>query len=339
MKLSHSALERYKLCPKSYQYHYVMGYRDIMVGSPLVYGNILGKVFAQQVLSKKVNLTDEEKGLLNKIPAEYFDELCQTYELNGEKISLPTSELIHYHKGDYQEEILTDTDLELIANYRKSHGFNNVGFEDLYSYYKAAQADKDEIGFMNFMFYVSMRRKCLYMIESYQVNIVPRIVKVHSLEEPISIKNCAGDEIVGFIDLDADIALDDGTVVRAILDNKTSSAKYNVKKFVESGQLHLYNYLKELEYIGYLVIVKKIKVPKIGKKKGETFAESQILVQANCPELEEGFIKNADEILELIKSEMFPKNTSSCLAFGQRCPFYNLCQGDGNSNGLIKKET
>jgi hypothetical protein len=342
MRLSHSQLDTYRLCGHKWKLKYVDKLYPTSIGSALFFGNAVGKVWAQQTLCKKINLTEEEKILIQKDPYEYFDELFQTIDINGEVQSLPTCINVTYYKGDYDAELLTEQDIELINNYRKSNGFNDVGFEDLYSYYKAGQADEDEIKFLNLMFWVACRRRAHYLIKAYQIDVIPRILRVYSIEEPISIPNGAGDIIVGFIDIIADIALDPDEngkveVVKAVLDNKTSSTKYSVKKFSESGQLHLYNYVKELGHIGYIVGVKKIKNPKIGKRKGEIHAEIQIITQPVNPEQEEKFIQETDLILKLMKEENCPKNKDACLAFGRRCDYYELCMGDGSMKGLIKK--
>lgn len=95
-------------------------------------------------------------------------------------------------------------------------------------------------------------------LEAYHKEVLPKIKKVIKVQEPISIKNSEGDEIVGFLDLI--VEWEDGKIY--LMDNKSSGKRYSEDSAKTSQQLPLYHYAIKNEYkldgIGYIVLIKKI---------------------------------------------------------------------------------
>lgn len=104
----------------------------------------------------------------------------------------------------------------------------------------------------------SLQIKGRLFIQQYYHEILPKIKKVIAVQEPISIKNEEGDEITGFLDLV--VEWEDGKIY--LLDNKSSSYKYEPDSARLNNQLPLYYYATKKKYkldgIGYIVLMKKI---------------------------------------------------------------------------------
>lgn len=103
----------------------------------------------------------------------------------------------------------------------------------------------------------SLRAKGLIMLDALNRDILPRLGKVFAVQELISLINDEGDEIIGYVDLIAEI---DGQLV--ILDVKTASSLYEDDAVRFSQQLTLYTHILEPKYntrkAGYIVIGKKL---------------------------------------------------------------------------------
>lgn len=109
----------------------------------------------------------------------------------------------------------------------------------------------------------SLRVKGQMFIEAYYKEVLPKIKRVIVVQEPITIKNDSGDEIIGFLDLI--VEWEDGKVY--LMDNKSSKGKYEENSAKEGQQLPLYHYAIKDQYklagIGYIVLIKKINKNKV----------------------------------------------------------------------------
>lgn len=127
----------------------------------------------------------------------------------------------------------------------------------------------------------SLMYKGMLFIEQYYKEILPKIKKVISVQEPVSLKNTDGDEITGILDLI--VEWKDGKTY--LMDNKSSSVKYAVDSAKTGQQLPLYYYIAKDKYkldgIGYIVMSKKINKNKVKKcKKCNNTCET---THKNCP--------------------------------------------------------
>lgn len=341
MRLSHSAKEMFDHCPKSYDLKYNQGYREKTLSSALFFGTAFGDTVQMMILDKKEDLNEEERGLIGKDYKEFFEDLITNVKHNGEDIIIPKSPLIRYFRSDYTPEILSTSDILDIKSYRDELGIQEIAtMQLLQDQMKLGNLDDDEISLMNFAYWKSLRRKGLMLIEEYISQIVPRIKKVYEIEGKINIQNSEGDEIVGFLDLVCDFEMENDTIEKVLMDHKTSSKRYGTKAIFDKKQLLLYNYDREIDLLGYIIGVKKLKTPKRGDRKGESYFEMQVLINETDHEAEEAVIMEYDAVLSAIKSGEFPKteDKNKCkFHFGKKCPYFDICHG-GDNSGLFKKE-
>lgn len=91
-RLSHSQLEKWKFCQKSWEHHYVNRIRPVAIPSPLAFGNAIGKTF-EHILKSGYN------------PKDFFDEHWTTFEWNNKFVNLKESKDVVYLKSDHDEEL------------------------------------------------------------------------------------------------------------------------------------------------------------------------------------------------------------------------------------------
>lgn len=327
MKLSHSKIELFKMCPQRYDFHYNQRIRPLTISSALFFGGMIGDSVQLMCLKKKDELTEEEKELGKSSALKYFLDQMREVQINRTTFDLPDNEFINYYLSDYDETILTGADLKRIERYKEENDFVEMNFSDLRDKYKSHSLPRTVKKLMNFMFYISCRRRGILMIRAYEKEILPRIKKVHAIERQITIGEKDGeDSIIGYIDLICDFEMDDGSIQKVLFDHKTSSVKYPAKRLTESQQLALYNYSEKIDNVGYIVMVKKIKQPKRGMRKGEIFCDVQVMIGQIEEEVTMSILEFAAQTLENIQAEKFDKKFDSCFAFGQRCQYYGICR-------------
>lgn len=104
----------------------------------------------------------------------------------------------------------------------------------------------------------SLLYKGRLFLYAYYNEVLPKIIEVISVQEPISLKNDDGDEITGILDLI--VKWEDGKTY--LLDNKSSSVVYEEFSAKMGQQLPLYYYIVKEKYkldgVGYIVLSKKI---------------------------------------------------------------------------------
>jgi hypothetical protein len=274
---------------------------------------------------------------------EMFETCGFKYELHYEKryrSILTSSALIFGSSLDLAlNELLLNRDLQkakdiFLEDFLKhEHNFNIV-------YYKSDLAislldsdlmwdiagipDKNKRSHYEHFF--SLEAKGLKMLEAYAKDILPRIKNVIAIQKDFSIEYPEQKGVVrGVIDLIADIELEDGSVVSAILDNKSASAPYAKNSVKTKEQTALYHLAyPEYAHVGFLVINKK------------DFS-TQVIVGEVPKELVESTSDKFKEAFNKIEKRKFAKNKKSCYAFGQACPFLSFCNGKGFSSDIYEK--
>ncbi len=135
--------------------------------------------------------------------------------------------------------------------------------------------------------------------------------------------NDEGDQFIGYIDLIAE--WEDGRTV--VFDNKTTSKKYEENSAKESKQLATYLATEKYEYIGFIVIEKKI-------RKNTPKVRIQVIIDKVDDSLIESVYEDYDRVNTLIKRGEFPQNFNSCESVYGKCQFFNICRS-GDFEGLI----
>lgn len=354
-KLSNSKLSIYQDCPYKYKLNYIDKIRPTTTSSALIFGLAIDKALNELLLNRNLDnavmtLLDSLKGgLINNVPTDYR-----------------TSTLVRYSKKDFDEEILTADDctyynskfsLDLLSDYEY---LNNI------KYYELTEEEKSRYSVCNWL---SLYRKGIIMLKSYEKKVLPRIVKVIAVQEPISLKNQEDDELVGFLDII--VTLDDGKTY--LLDHKTASKAYEEDSAGKSQQLLIYHHECKEKYgidgVGYIVLLKDINKNKKryckhckfdgSKTKHKTCPQESysdnggyekcsskewdIQVNPDCDidiiinqvtDAEEDIvIEKFDTANQSIKAGCFEPNYDSCFKYG-KCDYYAHCH-KGISDGLI----
>lgn len=174
----------------------------------------------------------------------------------------------------------------------------------------------------------SLYHKAECLVAEYMTQVYPKIKKVIAVQEPVSLKNSEGDEIIGFLDII--VEWEDGKTY--LLDHKTSSAKYAENSASESPQLALYHYIGKDKYkidgIGYIVLPKKL-------RKKAPYVDIQIILDTLNPGLEDEVVEDFDRINGLISNKVFDKKHNPNGKYGP-CPYSSYY--NGSPDFIIKEK-
>jgi hypothetical protein len=324
----------------------------------MIFGSAIDK--ALNSLLEKKDVTEAKK---------VFRAAMETTVVNGETV-YPADARIQYSNSDFDADLITPEDTK---NF-ESHFLGSIF--DLYELavkakkefgYKGMSADS--IAHFNTASHVSLLRKGEIMIDSYAKTVLPSISEVIAIQEPISLKNEEGDELVGFLDL---IIKDlDGNVY--LMDNKTSAVPYAKDSAGKSTQLVIYFHEAREKYgikgVGYYVLNKKINknplkicnscgfdgsatrhktcnypVNKGGAKSVRCdgswtttlrpFCEITTIKNEVTNEAEDVVINSFDQANEDIKNNKFVENWDGCFSFGRKCEYYKICH-ENNYEDLV----
>ena len=359
--LSHSQIGRYQMCPKSYEYHYIHKIRPKVHSAALVFGSAIDNAL-------NVILTGGQESA-----EDLFEQSFRWSKINNVDTYIPTCTDLVYANSDFDSDLLTEEDYTHIKEQSKK-GFviEHADYLELYSQLKELKQKKgflslgvDQKVTYNLLNWLSLYRKGLLMLSAYRKKVMPKIEKVHEVQKKVVLQNNVGDEIVGYVDLIADIK-GIGTV---ILDNKTSSMEYDENAVLTSPQLTLYMHILEQEYntrkAGYIVMRKSVikNRKKVctkcgydgsggrhktcdaiveGKRCNGEWKETidpdihiQFITDEIPQQTEDIVMENIDNTNEAIKHGVFTRNFNSCQNFyGSVCPYFGKCF-KGNDEGLV----
>ena len=352
VKLSHSALSRYQMCPTSYNLHYNKKIRPDSTTGALLFGDALDKALNCLLLNEGD-------------PYERFIQAFTYGQINKVDTYLPTSKDLVYANSDFDPDLLSE------KNYQKSSeivaGAEKFTFEEI-------KEKKDQYGFAGLKdaeksYYNHIMWQCLcvkaeLILEGYKKKILPKIKKVIAIQEKIEVSDGDNNTLTGFVDLIADI---EGHGI-CILDNKTSARDYDLDAVKSSSQLTQYFHLTKEKFnavkAGFIVAKKQISKLKECSKCGANgtgsraktcdavvdeqrchgewkktgYASFQIIIDDINQQQENFVMENIDDMTSAIKAGIYFKNTQSCDNwYGQKCPYYNYCR-TGNTKGLTKIE-
>jgi hypothetical protein len=348
-KLSHSSAGKYMACPEMYRLHYKEKVRALGIGSALLFGKAIDHAI--------------EVMLSNGDYANAFLAKWDRQEINGQEEYLATHPEIVYFKSDLDEGLLSVDDRAELEEKRPSTINSLDDAKSVMNQAAFKRISHEVLSYYNFACWLSLRAKGLLMLDAYDRDIKPRIKKVLAIQKPIKLESKEGDEVIGFIDLIAE--LDTGEV--AILDNKTSGRPYEEDKVKTSAQLALYSYAMSDEFphtkCGYLVMIKKIQKEykktctvcgagntsahktcneKVDGKRcngdfrlePQFYAQTQFIIDEIPERTKQMVVDNFNQVNRAINAEIYPKNLDRCGDyFGSRCPMYALCH-EGSMEGL-----
>lgn len=364
-RLSHSAASMYQTCGYKYKLHYKDKLRSKYTSAALLFGSALDK--ALDAMLKDHNTLEYDQ-LLQKYQ-NIFNIHWREAEINGVKQELISNVDIVYAASDLDFKLLGDKDylylIGLIMDvYRGAGTLKEPTVEAVQEFYKALLNKKETSGwenmseperqFYNHLNWMSLARKGYMMILAYHNQIMPKIKRVLTAQEKISVTNDTGDEIIGFVDFVAE--WEDGRIV--VFDNKTSARDYEADAVLKSPQLTLYTHALESKYgtrhAGFVVLKKTIRkdVEKKcaecgtitnnnrlktcgetlnGKRCGGNFQEVikpsvdiQVLINEVPEQVENLVMENYMEINHAIKQEVYTRNLNACDS-PFPCPFKNVC--------------
>lgn len=374
-KLSHSSINKYNNCARSYKYRYIDRIVSRYKSGALYFGTAL-----DAALNELLDPNKQEKN-----PEAVFEQFWNKQEDNTHKeIELKENEDITYAKSDFDSDLLTKKDWAALYSKAKEYDLEGspitirkaildkkgtVGWENL---------ESKERKFFNLTNWLCLRNKGLLMIKTYREEIMPRFKKVLSIQKYVELKNTDEDVVRGYVDLV--VEWEDGSVV--LIDNKTSSMEYERDSVLKSPQLALYKMILnewandpnhewnyKIEKAAFLVLRKAIKknISKICKSCGfeaepssthktchntidnkrcggewdrtaELKVDYQIIIDKVPDHVQDLVLENVNDVNTSIKNNVFPRNFNSCEGKFGRCEYYDLCWFNNKKDVLSIKE-
>jgi hypothetical protein len=360
IRLSHSAQDKYLMCPKEYYLHYIEKLRSEKMGSPLIFGTAIDNAC--------------ENYIVDRVPLrarEIFKSLMRIQKINDEETELAHTTKIEYLSSDFDSELLTESDNELLI---KDTIFANP--KELYDNLKDKREKTPELMTeddslrWNYLNWISLYRKGKYLINGFMDFVDENVEHVYATQPEIELADEHGNAVTGKADFIVKLKDHSHPVV---LDLKTSSKYYDNKSVIESKQLALYTlYFREfypgMKKAGFVVLNKNLKKnrEKICRvcgfdNSGKNHKKcSNVVNGERCngdfdikifPEAKVQFVFDTvpesmiDSVLEgmnltqeLITNKEFPENRENCVRYGKfKCPYYDLCH-HGKMDGLIDKK-
>lgn len=242
-----------------------------------------------------------------------FDEGLNTLLLDRDLEKAKETFLTHWLKNEHNYKIVY---------YKMDHDLTLLDSDLLWD----LAGVPDTVKRHHYECFFTLESKGLKMLEAYYTSILPRIKRVIEIQKTFELPFPEQSGIVrGVIDLIAEIELDDGTVVPAILDNKSTSQPYTKNSYKTKEQLALYQAaLPEYKYVGFLTLNKK------------TFA-TQIIVGEFDAAVVCSTLEKFEYAFEQIAAKQFSKNKKGCYSFGMDCIFKSHCWGKGFNNSIYEK--
>lgn len=371
-KLSHSAINKYNTCARSYKYRYIDRVVSRYKSGALYFGTALDNAIN--------NLLDPK--LIERNPEQVFLDNWEKQENNEYQIvELKENEEVTYAESDFDLDLLEKSDWAQLYKRAKELdlGDNPLVIRKEISKKKSSKGwtnlESNERKFYNLMNWFCMRQKGLMMIDAYKKKVLPNIKEVLSIQQYVELKNTDEDAVRGYVDLV--VKWKDDSIV--LFDNKTSAREYEADSVVNSSQLALYKTIlnefeqdpnnewkHKIDLCGYIVLRKNIKkdITKICKtcsfkaEGGSTHktchneidgsrcggewnrsvffdVEIQVIIDSVPARLQDIVLENINDVNGAIKSGLFPRNLNSCKGKFGLCEYYSLCHNNTDKD-LVK---
>jgi hypothetical protein len=340
MRLSYSATSTFKICPE--KYYLQKKWRPPLNASALPFGKAVengvdvlleGKPLAKALLEfKKAWITS---------PATPFSDPKQIFD------SLD----VFYYASDYDKNLLQSADLRLLSRWSEDL-LNNKDWETEVKKVKKQIDDGGSIlnkerRLYHRVLWMCCRRRGIEMLKSFYYEILPQIEDVIEIQKEIKIENESGDYITGYIDY---ILKHKDYEKPIVIDLKTAGKLYEKHDLETSDQLRLYAASQNMDHIGYIVLLKKIKSEKScdkcnhvrenyrltkcsecgkGKYRVESLkAATQFLITKISEQDMDAVLNDMSDIGIAIKNNIKWKNSESCFLYNKKCDYYDVCWGD-----------
>jgi hypothetical protein len=266
-RLSHSAVNKFMTCARSYQFHYLDKLRPTVTHAALLFGSSVDAALGAM-------LEDHKRGDIDWLGQKYEGVFIRSWregKINNKVVSLFDNPDIVYAAADMDYKLFNDKDFgQILTAFQNIYGIALTARTgaDIVQVYEEMLESKEKNGWenlpenirkaYNYMNWLCLVKKGQLMIKAYLEQVIPKIKNVLAIQKEVSIQSDSGDSIVGFIDLIAE--WEDGKVY--VLDNKTAARDYEWHAVLKSTQLALYVYAVEHEYntrnAGFIVLGKAI---------------------------------------------------------------------------------
>lgn len=347
VRVSYSSISRFKECPE--KYFLSKKYKSKVMGSALPFGKAIDAAIEFMLLNK------DDEDIVDKTIEVFSDNwFLKPKDAWEDEKQVFDSLDYSYYMSDFDANLLThEDDLKELKEWSKELLDREdalEAFTDIRNTIKAGQeTNENESRYFNRVNWLCLQVKGELMIEAFYDQIIPKVVKVHSVQESIEMSNTQGDAKTGFIDCVLDYDLGNGEVATVIFDIKTASRFYDLHKLDTSEQLRGYLVAKpeyDTNYIGYIVLLKAIKAdkkcnkcgaPKDGRKVNCTScgegkytdvslkAETQVLYKQVPNEHLESLLDDDASIISAIKHNIRYKNPANCMLYNRKCDYYAVC--------------
>lgn len=248
IKLSHSGQSKYLSCAYSYKLHYIDKWRTITFSSALV----LGSAIDESLNTMLENLGNPEA--LN-LAINAFDRKWEQGENSArELVDMPLNPLIEYSKYDFDADLLEKSDWAELFKYDSKFFETKQRVDALYHPKPDEDGNKekavawldipeDDRMVLNYATWKCLARKGHILLKQYSEDVLPYFKEVLAVQFAVSLLDEDENDLNGVIDL---VAVLDGSKLGldydpvAVVDNKTTSTKYEDDSVATSEQLTKY---------------------------------------------------------------------------------------------------
>jgi hypothetical protein len=369
VKLSYSQYSTFAKCSRFWHNQYVEKLSAKESGASLFFGSAVD-----------TSIT----ALLNKDPnwRQKFTDRWKTAFYNNKAIDIFDNELVVFANSDFDGDILKPEDQVLMLDWAKQLDLAGMGTTGTQIFKEVQKVKKNPYKatteahktFFRRCSWLSLQRKGELLIEAFFTQFYPKITKVISTQDHLTIKDpVSGDSIVGVLDMIVELQGYDKPV---ILDLKTAGQPYDTETLDISDQLTLYAAMAGDKYntdqVGYVVLCKAIpkdivahcsKCNNVKSSQHRTCdagiqatahtkevrcggewieskiprPEVQFMVQSKSKQEQELLLQDFSSVAVMCKNGLVFRNTNCCNQwFGGVCPYKNYCW-KGDSTGLVKK--
>ncbi len=284
IKLSNSGINDYLSCARKYKVSRIDGIKAVTISSPLIYGGAID-IGLNYMLEHK-----DDADVLEKSIHEFDRAFEQGKNSVGEIVDMPLNPNIQYSKTDFDSDLLNKADWRELFGYDPKFFETKVEVDNLISPKEDEDGNKAEPipwlsipeekrSVLNYATWKCMSKKGHLHIEAYYNDILPKIKKVVKVQGNLSLLDEDGNDLNGVLDAIVEIDGEDFGLEKGrktiVLDNKTSSQRYENNSVATSSQLAKYKatlniqasdpedpWNTPIDYCGYAVLVKKLKKDK-----------------------------------------------------------------------------